>query len=80
MKRGIRSLIARAKRQEREHVRMAKYSLRHGNYVEALRSVGWAMQQQAFREGLEKAAGPEEKFTFVAARPEIPVRRGRRWR
>jgi hypothetical protein len=42
MTRAIRSLIARAKRQEREHVRAVKWYLKHGDYVRAAQALAWA--------------------------------------
>jgi hypothetical protein len=77
--RAIRSLIARAKRQEREHVRHAKWCLRHGSYVEAARSLAWALQQQAFREGLERATSPTGLTIGTIILPKIRARRGRKW-
>lgn len=77
MNRALRSVLARSKRMEREQVRGARYHLRHGQYVEAARSLLWAQQQQAFREGIEKASAK----TPVVTRPDFPKRStGRVWK
>lgn len=50
-----RARVAMFRKSEREHVKMVRYLLRSGNYVEALKSLGWALQQAtAADETLEK--------------------------
>jgi hypothetical protein len=50
----LRRAIGRAKKEEREQVKMAKYYLKHGDYAAAAKALAWAQQQQAYAEGLEQ--------------------------
>jgi hypothetical protein len=51
----IRRLIVEARKREQNQRSMLRWNIKHSQYVEASRSLAWAQQQEAFREGLETA-------------------------